>query len=108
MSCLNIATWEPPKMQEKLNENHRHLADQFEFAFLDDAQGVRLFQGGVEVCRGEQHGGQGDKVHREGEAPAIRKPLDQTDCGRRPGSGRDCGRCGSPGCSVKVSGGQGS
>jgi len=86
-------------------ENFRHLAHQFEFAFLDDAQGVRLFQGGVEVRRGEQHGGKGVKVYREGETPSIRQPLDQAHCGGRSGPGRDCGRCGSPGCGVKVSGG---
>ena len=86
-------------------ENHRHLAHQFEFAFLDDAKGVRLFQGGVEVCRGEQHGGEGNEVHREGEAPAIRQPLDQAHCGGGSGSGRDCGRCRASGRCVKVSGG---
>ena len=35
----------------------RHLADQFEFAFLADQAGVRLFQGGSQVCHGKQPDG---------------------------------------------------
>ena len=56
-------------MQGNLNETPRHLADQFEFAFLNDAGGIRLFQGGHQVCVRKQSDGQGNQVHREGEAP---------------------------------------
>ena len=86
------------------NETHRHVADQFEFAFLNDGEGIRLFQGGVKVCRGEQQYGQGDQVHWEGKASPLCQQKHQADCRGRSGSGRDCGcRCPS-GCSVKVFG----
>ena len=90
------------------NETHRHLADQFEFAFLDDSLGVRLFQGGVEICHGKQHDSQGDQVYWEGEAPSERESVNQKDCGRgsQPGRGNGCGCASCRG--VKVSGGSGS
>lgn len=95
-------------MRVKQNEAPRRLAHQFEFAFLDDSLGVRLFQGGVEVCHGKQHDGQGNQVYREGEASVERQPLDQKDCRGRPEPGRGDGR-GCPSCrGAKVSGGSGS
>lgn len=84
------------------------MADQFEFAFLNDASGIRLFSGGTQVCHGKQPDGQGDELHREGEAPPQCQPLDQKDCRGRAQPGRgDRGRCAS--CrGSKVSGGSGS
>ena len=94
--------WVQQKMLVMSNETHRHVADQFEFAFLNDGEGIRLFQGGVKVCSREQQYGQGDKVHWEGEASPICQQKHQADCRGRSRSGRDCGcRCPS-GCSVKV------
>jgi len=81
----------------------RHLADQFEFAFLDDSLGVCLFQGGVKVCRGKQQHGQGNQVHWQGQTPPIGQSVNQADCGGRTGSGRGCGRCCTSCCGVKVS-----
>ena len=95
-------------MLEKQNETPRHLAHQFEFAFIDDALGIRLFQGGVEVCHRKQHDGQGDQVYREGEASPERESVNQKDCGRGPQPGRDCGRSCASCRGVKVSGGTGS
>ena len=95
-------------MRGKQNEMSRHLADQFEFAFLDDNAGVRLFQGGVKVCRGEQQHGQGNQVYRQGKASPIGQQKHQTHSGRRPESGRGSGcRCPS-GRGFEVPGGQGS
>ena len=94
--------WAQQKMLVMSNEAHRHVADQFEFAFLNDGEGIRLFQGGVKVCRGEQQHGQGDQVHWQGKASPLCQQKHQADCRGRSRSGRDCGcRCPS-GCSVKV------
>ena len=101
---LATPIWVQRKMLVMSNETHRHVADQFEFAFLNDGEGIRLFQGGIKVCRGEQQHGQGDQVHWKGKASTICQQKHQADCRGRSRSGRDCGcRCPS-GCSVKVLG----
>ena len=101
---LATPTWVQRKMLVMSNETHRHVADQFEFAFLNDGAGVCVFQRGVKVCRRKQQYGQGDQVHWQGKASPICQQKHQADCRGRPRSGRDCGcRCPS-GCSVKVSG----
>jgi hypothetical protein len=82
------------------NEAHRNMGHSPGFAFIADGKGLRLFQGGAEVCRGQQQACKGDEVYRGSKAPTVSQQINQKDGGRRqgPGRGRRGGRtsCGKP------------
>ena len=94
MYCLAIQTWARLKMRGKLNEKDLFMDVQDRFAFIADGKGLRLFHGGIEVCRGQQQACKGDEVYRGSEAPTVSQQIDQKDGGGRqgPGRGRRCGR----------------
>ena len=76
------------------------------FAFIADGKGLRMFQGGTEVCRGQQQACKGDEVYRCSEAPTVSQQINQKDGGRRQGPGRgrrrgraSCGKSQVPGVS---------
>ena len=64
------------------------------FTFIADGKRLRLFQGGNEVCRGQQQASERDEVYRCSEASSVSQQIDQKDGGGRqgPGRGRRCGR----------------
>lgn len=76
------------------NETHRNMDHNPGFAFIADGKRLRLFQGGTEVCRGQQQACKRDEVYRSSEASSVSKQIDQEDGRRRkgPGRGRRCGR----------------
>jgi len=82
------------------NEAHRHMDHNPGFAFIADGKRLRLFQGGAEVCRGQQQDCKRNEVYRSSEASAVSQQINQKDGRRRqgPGRGRRCGRtsCGKP------------
>ena len=88
------------KMGACRNEADRHMDHSPRFAFIADGKRLRLFQGGAEVCRGQQQACKGNEVYRGSEASSVSQQIDQKDGGRRqgPGRGRWCGRtsCGKP------------
>ena len=92
--------WVRLKMLVMSNETHRNMDHSPGFAFIADGKGLRLFQGGNEVCRRQQQACKRDEVYRGSEAPSVSQQIDQKDGGRRqgPGRGRRCGRtsCGKP------------
>ena len=100
MYCLAIPIWEQPRTLVMSNETHRNMDHNPGFAFIADGKRLRLFQGGTEVCRGQQQACKGDEVYRGSEAPTVSQQIDQKDGGGRqgPGRGRRCGRtsCGKP------------
>ena len=76
------------------------------FAFIADGKRLRLFQGGAEVCRGQQQAGKGDEVYRCSKASSVSQQIDQKDGGGRQGPGRgrrsgrtSCGQSQVPGVS---------
>ena len=75
------------------NETHRHMDHNPGFAFIADGKRLRLFQGGNEVCRGQQQACKRDEVYRGSEAPTVSQQIDQKDGGRRSGPGRGRRRC---------------
>ena len=64
------------------NETHRYVAYQFEFAFIADGKGLRLFQRGNEVRGRKQQNLQRDKVYWGRKASSIGEQIDQEDGGR--------------------------
>ena len=100
MYCLVIPTWEQPRMLVMSNETHRHMGNNPGFAFIADGKRLRLFQGGAEVCRGQQQACKGDEVYRCSKASSVSQQINQKNGGGRPGPGRGrrCGRtsCGKP------------
>ena len=57
------------------------------FAFLPVAGRLRLFLRGREVRGDQQRHEPGDKIHRQGEAPSVRQPLNQAASTGRTGPG---------------------
>jgi hypothetical protein len=80
------------------------MANQFEFAFIDDGKGLRLFQRGAEVCRGQQQALQRDEVYWSSKTSSIGEQIDQKDGGGRKGPGRGCWGGGTPCGEPKVPG----
>jgi len=73
-----------------------------EFAILADAKRLRLFCRGREVRPGLQRPFPRDKVHRQGETPALRQPLHQAASAGRAGPGQHRGRRGASGGGLKI------
>ena len=94
MYCLATPIWVQQKMLVMSNETHRHMDHNPGFAFIADGKRLRLFHGGIEVCRGQQQACKGDEVYRGSEAPTVSQQINQKDGGGRQGSGRGrrCGR----------------
>jgi len=94
MCCPAIRTWVLRKMLVMSNETHCNMDHNPGFAFIADGKRLRLFQGGTEVCRGQQQACKGDEVYRCSKAPTVSQQINQKDGGGRqgPGRGRRCGR----------------
>ena len=92
---LATPIWAQQKMLVMSNEAHRHMDHGPGFTFITDGKRLRLFQGGNEVCRGQQQASERDEVYRCGKASSVSQQIDQENGRRRQGPGRGRRCCGT-------------